>query len=71
MIKRMGKISKLKRKVDEQAYEMEELSRELTEATTQLTTLQAVPPSHQHTYLPNASLDSSKQLSSIQQLIYP
>ncbi|NJN59938.1 MAG: LapA family protein, partial [Leptolyngbyaceae cyanobacterium SL_5_9] len=61
MIGRMRKIAQLKRKVDEQAYDLEAADRKLTEATTQLTALQAVPNPSQirenPSDLPSATLD--------------
>lgn len=56
-IKRMRKISKLKRKLEEQAYTIEELSRKLTETTSQVTTLQSAPLPGQNTYLPDERLN--------------
>lgn len=41
MIGRMRKISQLKHKVDEQVYDLETADRKLTDATNQLTALQA------------------------------
>lgn len=56
MIGRMRKIAQLKRKVDEQAYDLESADRKLTDATNQLTALQAGQLSPQTNVVPHSSI---------------